>query len=159
MIKAKSNKLNKPEDGNFGKVWNYICEYHELTECFNPGFFNTLGANLMAGDIIRMMEIKDKRVLALYEGIILEVQNTKTGHNVIFHPLSEKITRFPEAKIAPKKEEVAPPEFISGTGSVTWNLGKKAYIISVGGKPICEIENKEEAHAVARGDKPLPVLA
>jgi hypothetical protein len=159
MLKAKSHKLNKPEDGNFGKVWNYICEHHELTECFNPGFFNTLGANLMAGDTIRMMEIKNGRVLALYEGIILEVQITKTGHNVVFHPLSENIVRFPEAKPKVEKEEALPPEFISGTGSVIWNLGKRAYVISVNGKPVCEVENKQEAYAIARGDKPLPVLA
>jgi hypothetical protein len=159
MLKAKSNKLNKPEDGNFGKVWNYICEHHEIKECFNPGFFDPLGGNLMAGDIIRMMEIKNKRVLALYEGIILEVQNTKTGHNVVFHPLSPKINRFPEPKTTPEKEKTPLPEFILGTGDVAWNLRKKAYIVSVNGKPICEIENKEEAHAVARGDKPLPVLA
>ena len=158
MLKAKSNKLNKPEDGNFGKVWNYICEHHEIAECFNKGFFNTLGANLLAGDVIRMMEMKNNRIISLYEGIVLEVQKTKMGPNVIFHPLSSKISRFPLPKVDPKKEEAAPPEFISGTGAVEWNLGKKAYVISVNGKPICEIENKEEAHAVARGDQPLPVL-
>ena len=105
------------------------------------------------------MEIKNKRVLALFEGIVLEVQVTKTGYNVVFHPISSKITRFPLPEIKQETKEKDPPEFISGTGSVAWNLGKKAYIISVNGKPICEIENKEEAHAVARGDQPLPVLA
>ena len=83
MIKARSNKLNKPEDGNFGKVWNYICDQHDLKECFNPGFFNTLGGNLMAGDIIRMIEIKQNRIQSLFEGIILEVTKEKNGHNFI----------------------------------------------------------------------------
>lgn len=159
MIKAKANKLNKPEDGNFGKVWNYICDQHEIKECFNPGFFDTLGGNLMAGDIIRMIEIKQNRVLSLFEGVILEVTKDKTGHNVIFHPISDKILRFAPAKPKETPKEDPAPEFISGTGVVEWNLGKRAYIVSVNGKPVCEIENKDEAHAVARGDRPIPVLA
>lgn len=159
MIKAKAHKLNKPEDGNFGKVWNYICDQHEIKECFNPGFFNTLGGNLMAGDMIRMIEIKQNRVHSLFEGIILEVTTEKNGQNVVFYPINDKVLRFPttKPKEAPKEDPL--PEFISGTGAVEWNLGKRAYVISVNGKPVCEIENKDEAHAVARGDKPIPVTA
>ena len=159
MIKARSNKLNKPEDGNFGKVWNYICDQHDLKECFNPGVFNTLGGNLMAGDIIRMIEIRQKRIQSLFEGIIVEVITEKPGYNVIFHPISEKILRFPSAKPKEEPKEDPAPEFISGTGLVEWNLGKRAYVISVKGKHICEVENKDEAHAIARGDKPIPVTA
>tara|TARA_B100000287_G_C20644690_1_gene784677 strand:- start:1382 stop:1861 length:480 start_codon:yes stop_codon:yes gene_type:complete len=159
MIKAKAHKLNKPEDGNFGKVWNYICDQHEIKECFNPGFFNTLGGNLMAGDMIRMIEIRQNRVHSLFEGIILEVTAEKNGPNVVFYPINDKVLRFPtsKSKEAPKEDPL--PEFISGTGAVEWNLGKRAYVISVDGKPVCEIENKDEAHAVARGDKPIPVTA
>jgi len=159
MIKAKAHKLNKPEDGNFGKVWNYICDQHEIKECFNPGFFNTLGGNLMAGDMIRMIEIKQNRVHSLFEGVILEVTTEKNGQNVVFYPINDKVLRFPTAKSKEAPKEDPLPEFISGTGAVEWNLGKRAYVISVNGKPICEIENKDEAHAVARGDKPIPVNA
>jgi len=160
MIKAKAHRLNKPEDGNFGKVWNYICDQHEIKECFKEGFFNTLGGNLMAGDVVRMIEIRQNRILSLCEGIILEVTKNQTGYQVEFHPLSEAIKRFPQGKAVKETAVAEPaPEFISGTGSVEWNLGKRTYVITADGKPVCEIENKAEAHAVARGDKPIPVTA
>ena len=160
MIKAKAHRLNKPEDGNFGKFWNYICDQHEIKECFKEGFFNSMGGNLMAGDTVRMIEIRQNRIISLCEGIVLEVTKNKTGYQVEFHALSEAIKRFPQGKIKTETSAAAPPlEFISGTGSVEWNLGKRAYIITADGKPVCEIENKAEAHAVARGDKPIPVTA
>ena len=160
MIRAKAHRLNKPEDGNFGKVWNYICDQHEIKECFNEGFFSPMGGNLMAGDMIRMIEIRQNRILSLCEGIVLEVIKTKTGYQVEFHPLSDKIKRFPRGKVIDKEPSTeAPPVFISGTGLVEWNLGKRTYVITADGKPVCEIDNKAEAHAVARGDKPLPAMA
>jgi len=160
MIKAKAHRLNKPEDGNFGKVWNYICDQHEIKECFKEGFFSPMGGNLMAGDMIRMIEIRQNRIISLCEGIILEVVKTKTGYQVEFHPLSDKIKRFPRGKVIDETPPMeAPPVFISGTGSVEWNLGKRTYVITADGKPVCEIDNKAEAHAVARGDKPLPAMA
>lgn len=115
----------------------------------------------MAGDTVRMMEIRQNRVMAVCEGIILEVKHTETGYNVEFHPLSTKISKFPRPKIEKEKpkEEEAPPEFILGTGLVEWNLGKRAYTVFANGKPVCEVENKAEAHAIARGDKPIPVTA
>ena len=114
----------------------------------------------MAGDTVRMMEIRQNRVMAVCEGIILEVKHTETGYNVEFHPLSTKISKFPRPKIEKEKpKEEAPPEFILGTGLVEWNLGKRAYTIFANGKPVCEVENKAEAHAIARGDKPIPVTA
>jgi len=114
----------------------------------------------MAGDMIRMIEIRQNRILSLCEGIILEVTKTKTGYQVEFHPLSDKIKRFPRGKVIDKEPSTeAPPVFISGTGLVEWNLGKRTYVITADGKPVCEIDNKAEAHAVARGDKPLPAMA
>ena len=159
MLKARTNKLNKPEDGNFGKVWNYICDQHEIKECFTEGFFNPVGGNLMAGDTVRMMEIRQNRIMAICDGIILEVKNDATGYNVEFHPLSTKISNFPRPKVKKEKpKDEAPPEFILGTGLVEWNLGKRAYTIFANGKPVCEVENKAEAHAIARGDKPIPAI-
>ena len=113
----------------------------------------------MAGDMIRMIEIKQNRVHSLFEGIILEVTTEKNGQNVVFYPINDKVLRFPTAKSKEAPKEDPLPEFISGPGAVEWNLGKRAYVISVNGKPVCEIENKDEAHAVARGDKPIPVTA
>jgi|TARA_R110000744_G_scaffold375956_2_gene489842 hypothetical protein len=160
MIKAKAHRLNKPEDGNFGKIWNYICDQHEIKECFTEGFFSTMGGNLMAGDTVRMIEIRKNRIISLCEGIVLEVTKNTTGYKVEFHPLSEKIKRFPLGEGVKEKPSTEPaPVFISGTGLVEWNLGKRTYVITADGKPVCEIDNKAEAHAVARGDKPLPVMA
>ena len=160
MIKAKAHRLNKPEDGNFGKVWNYICDQHEIKECYNKGFFNTMGGNLMAGDTVRMIEIRNNRILSLSEGIVLEVTKSKIGFDVEFYPLDKQIIRFPQGEAAKEKAPAAAsPEFISGTGSVEWNLGKRTYVITADGKTVCEIDNKAEAHAIARGDQPIPVMA
>jgi|TARA_R110000803_G_scaffold137219_4_gene204219 hypothetical protein len=157
-VKAKHNKLNKPEDGNFGKVWNYICDQHDVKECYQVGFFDPLAGNLMAGDTIRILEVRDNRVRAMTEGIVLEILRTKQADTVEFFPLISKVIKFPVRTFKePNKEEQVPATYIQGAGTVEYNIGKKAYMILCDGKIISQCVNKERAHAVARGDFPVPV--
>jgi hypothetical protein len=157
-VKAKHNKLNKPEDGNFGKMWNYICDQHDVKECYQEGFFDPLAGNLMAGDTIRILEVRDKRIFSMADGIVLEVIHTNRLDKVEFFPLSSKVLKFPVRNFKePAKEYEAPTEYIQGTGAVEYNPGKKTYNILCEGKIISECVNKERAHAIARGDFPIPV--
>ncbi len=157
-VKAKHNKLNKPEDGNFGKLWNYICDQHGVAECFEEGFFDPMSGNLMAGDIIRILEIQTNRIRSMSEGIVLEVVKTKQRDSVDFFPLSTKILKFPlKTYDAPAEDEEVPAEYIKGTGTVKYNPGKKAYMISCDGKVVSQCANSERAHGIARGDFPIPV--
>ena len=162
-MRAKANKLNKPEDGNFGKTWNYICDQHEIAECFKKGFFDSVGGNLMAGDQIRMIRMQgEKLVLGICDGIVLQVESTKLGWVVQFHPLQNTILNFKDAftdtPTESEPEEVG-PEFIKGTGRVEWSINKKHYSVFDDGKEVCTVYKKSEAHAISRGDKPIPVLA
>ena len=158
-MKARANKLNKPEDGNFGKTWNYICDQHSIKECFAPGFFNTIGGNLMAGDQIRMIRMySDKRVAGLCDGIVLEVKDSKHGWEVEFRPLQTDIVDFGPPKHEPRETPKAEgPEYIKGEGRVEWNFGKKSYTVFEDGKEVYQTSKKAEANAVARGDQPIPV--
>jgi|ETNvirnome_6_100_1030635.scaffolds.fasta_scaffold02117_5 hypothetical protein len=161
-MKAKANKLNKPEDGNFGKVWNYICDQHDIKVCFEEGFFNSIGGNLMAGDTIRMLRINNKsqRITEMCEGIVLHVEDTKLGWVVDFFPLKNKILTFGTPKVTEdnKTEHQPDPEFIKGNGKVEWNLGKRGYAVLDDGKQVYFTDNKAEAHAISRGDRPIPVV-
>jgi hypothetical protein len=157
-VKAKHSKLNKPEDGNFGKIWNYICDQHDVKECYQEGFFDTMVGNLMAGDTIRILEVRDKRVRSMAEGIVLEVIRGKQVDKVEFFPLASKVLKFPIKTFEePNKEDEVPAEYIQGEGTVEYNPGKKAYMILCDGKIVSQCANKERAHAVARGDFPIPV--
>lgn len=162
-MRAKANKLNKPEDGNFGKTWNYICDQHDISECFKPGFFNTIGGNLMAGDQIRMIRMQgEKRVLGVCDGIVIQVETTKMGWVVDFHPMQSTVLDFKDVPTSDQpaaEPEEAGPEFIKGTGKVEWNINKKHYSVFDDGREVCIVYKKSEAHAISRGDKPIPVLA
>mgnify|MGYP005670316705 CR=1 FL=1 len=158
-VKAKHHKLNKPEDGNFGKQWNYICDQHKVQECYEKGFFDPLAGNFMAGDTIRILEVRDGRVRSFAEGIIIEVMSDQKADRVEFHPLGSKVIVFPRknSKDLPEEKKEIAPEFIQGEGTVKYNFGKKMYSILSDGKCIAECSNKERAHSVARGDVPIPV--
>ena len=104
-VKAKHHKLNKPEDGNFGKQWNYICDQHKVQECYEKGFFDPLAGNFMAGDTIRILEVRDGRVRSFAEGIIIEVMSDQKADRVEFHPLGSKVIVFPRKNSQDLPEE------------------------------------------------------
>jgi len=121
-------------------------------------FFDTMSGNLMAGDTIRILELRDNRVRSMAEGIVLEVIRNKQADKVEFFPLTSKVLKFPIKTFEkPNKEDKVPAEFIQGEGTVEYNPGKKSYMILCDGKIVSQCANKERAHAVARGDFPIPV--
>ena len=159
MIKARTNNLNKPEDGNYGKQFNYICKDHDINTCFQPGFFDPLSGNFMAGDIVRCIKITDERVVAMAEGIVLEVEATANSRNVEFTPISQ-VTTFSE-KLAEKEEikEADGPTYIGENGTVKYNYTNKNWDILVDDEIVHTSNNKIEANSIARGDQPIPVAA
>ena len=68
------------------------------------------------------------------------------------------IVTFKHTIPAKKEEKVEPiPEYIKGDGQVEWDYKKRIYQIKEQGMVIAETKNKQTAHAIARGDKPIPV--
>ncbi len=165
-IKAKTHNLNKPEDGNYGKSFNYICKDHDVQTCFEEGFFDTLAGNFMAGDSIRCLKIKKERISELCEGIVLFVNIEGNNRQVDFRPLVNKITTFPERnylhehkqdlKTTEAHELESREEYIKEDGVAKWNPKKKVYEIFQGDIIIHATRDKTQADAIARGDKPVP---
>ena len=171
MIKAKTQHLNKPEDGNYGKQFNYICKDHDVTTCFQPGFFDTLTGNFMAGDTIRCIKIVEERVVAVADGIVLEVQINGNVRTVDFKSLLDAGATGPEQTTAQvttfagkplikgEEKEVDGPEYIKENGVVKWNPGKKVFEVRVKDQVVYATKEKSEALNIARGDQPIPVAA
>ena len=156
-FKAKAHKLERAGDGQFGTNWSYVCGAHPIEESVKDGFFDEIRDNLVVGDTIRVIEIQKEVVTGVIDFMV--VAKAKTTVNC--RPMSEGIIRF--KAIEARKDKVAPPvyvepeKFIEGSGTVAWNPGMKRYVVSVGDKKIVSVKDKEEAEAIARGDKPLPV--
>tara|TARA_R100001244_G_scaffold130372_1_gene102462 strand:+ start:819 stop:1388 length:570 start_codon:yes stop_codon:yes gene_type:complete len=171
MIKAKTQHLNKPEDGNYGKQFNYICKDHDVNTCFQPGFFDTLTGNFMAGDTIKCIKIEKERVVAVADGIVLEVQINGNVRTVDFRPVlgagasgiegtTAQVTTFAgKPLIVDEETEVDGPEYIKENGTVKWNPGKKVFEVRVEDQVVYATKEKPEALKIARGDQPIPVAA
>jgi hypothetical protein len=162
-IKAKTHNLNKPEDGNYGKTFNYICKDHDVQTCFVPGFFSTLAGNFMAGDSIRCMKIVKERITHLCEGIVLTVDIDGNKRTVDFRPITPKIITFPEenylqARPQEMQEGEAREEFIKNDGVVKRNQKNKNYDVYMNDIVVCSTTNKTAADAIARGDRPIPEI-
>lgn len=156
IIKAKSNKLNKPEDGNFGKNFNYVCEQHSVEVCFRDGFFDTLAGNFMAGDNISCLHIIDNILLATCEARVVFVdQDAVKTAKVEVHKASEIMSfgKIPESII---EKELPGPEYIKKDGVAIYNKKKRTYEVWMDDKIVCDSRNKKYAEEIARGDRPLP---
>ena len=161
MIKARTNNLNKPEDGNYGKNFNYICKDHDVKTCFKPGFFDTLTGNFMAGDTIRCLKIEKERVLAMCDGVVLETRVNGNVRTVDFRATSDVVDFSESLSLEEPEEEDTPdaPKYIKEDGTVKWNLGRKVYQVVVKGEVVYETPEKQLAQQIARGDQPVPVAA
>lgn len=152
--KCLTHKLERIGDGQFGTAWSYKCDHDKLEECFKDDFFSSAIGNLMAGDTIRVVEFQMNKVTAFCELMVISIRDK----NIICRPVQNHIVRFqekePEKLIKPKETD---EEFIHGDGEVKWNLGRQRHVVTVAGVEVASSRNKEEAQAIARGDKPLPV--
>lgn len=160
MIKAKTNNLNKPEDGNYGKDFNYICKDHDINVCFQPGFFDTLAGNFMASDTITCIKIIKERVVSRCKGIILEVQINGNVRRVDFAPLGDiEVFAGKHLTIEEEKKIPAPLKYIKSNGEFKWNPGKQIFQIYEDKKLVHETREKQDAIAIARGDLAIPAAA
>ena len=153
--RALAHKLTRSEDGTFGSNWNYTCDQHPLTYCLEPNYFSSLIGNFLIGDTLRLTEIRDDRVcstrlvmIVFKDTLLSEVEVQKISDIVTF---KHNIPVKKESKVEPM------PEYIKGDGQVEWDYKKRIYQIKEQGNVVAETKNKQAAHAIARGDKPIPV--
>ena len=151
-IKAKTHKLMMEGDGQFGTRHVYECDLHPIEEATKQGFFSSCRNNLLPGDTIRVVEISKDQVTAQWEVIVI----ARLNNDVVVASTQGGVKRF-EAIERKKLEPSDEPrvEFIKGSGSVKWNLGKKKFDVFVDGKVVAVVRDKEEAHSIARGDAPI----
>jgi hypothetical protein len=160
-IKAKTHNLNKPEDGNYGKQFNYICKDHDVQTCFQPNFFDTLAGNFMAGDTIRCLKIVKERVTHMCEGVVLSVNIDGNKREVDFRPIVAKIMTFPEVNYLHDndqklEEKESHEEYIKKDGVAKYNKKTRQYEVFVDDIIVYASQNKKFAEEVARGDKAIP---
>jgi hypothetical protein len=143
-VPVKSSNFMRQNDGQFGTAWSYKCE-HDIKYALGYGFFNSLRSNLLAGDTIRVTEIKDGCVIASVECLVVSIQ----GAHVDFRPLDGAISRFNE--LVGKGKNAQGIEY-----EVAWNPKRKVYTISVDGEEISWVADKDEAKAVKEGSMQPP---
>jgi hypothetical protein len=159
MFKAKPHQLTRSGDGQFGTQWNYECKDHPIEEAMKDGYFDNTVGNLLPGDSIRVVEMKDNIVTAFCDFIVV----SKSPAAVYCRPSMKDIVRFakPAVREDDKRRAVytAPPapKYIQGTGEVKWSAGQKKFIITVDGKEVAAVRDKDEAYSIARGDLAMPV--
>ena len=156
-FKALPHKLFRSEDGTFGSSWGYTCSNHNIEECFKPNFFRPVRDNLIPGDTIDIVEMVKGRVTAFCEGIIVY----KEGNDIDYRVKNENagITRYPI--LEPVKEETVvvdpgAPQFIKESGQVQWDRSSRIYTVTTSEGVVFETADKKMAHAVSRGDAPIP---
>lgn len=156
-LKAMPHKMHQSGDGQFNTTWAYTCDQHGLEEVFKEGFFSTVRDRLLPGDMVRIMEKKDERILSYCETLVLY----KTEKMVYLQPISE-VKRFDsffthiDNMNKPKEPEpVQEEKYIPTDGVVKWNPGKKKYDVLVDGACVASVANKEEAQSIAKGESAL----
>lgn len=152
--KALAHKLERIGDGQFGTAWSYKCDHMLIEDSFKEGFYNNISGNLLPGDTINVVEFKQSSVSAVCEFIVV----SKLDSTVVCRPLTDHIKRFTEKEPKAANEEANHgDEYIKGDGEVHWNLGRKRHVVTVDGKEVASLKDKDEALAIARGDNPIPV--
>jgi len=155
-VTARSPKLIRRGDGQFGNDWSYIIDDHKIELCFEDNFFRPVRDNFLPGDTVRLIEMVNGRVTALCDIIIL----SKTADDIESGLVSGTLVRYTEKQ---KKADKLPkdvydgPEYIKGDGKVDYIMNQNLYCISVKGHIVAKVRDEDEANAIARGDMPLPV--
>lgn len=151
--KASSHRLSKSDDGQFGKMWAYLCSHHSVEPCFEEGFFNTLRSNLTVGDTIRCIEVRGDpfsvkaHVVEFCDAMVVR----RAEKAVVVAPIGNSV-RFSEGS----SQSADDGNYISG-GRVEWVLSRREHVVTVDGAEVFATTNKGLAHAVAKGERPIPV--
>lgn len=166
-IRAKSHQLTKSEDGGACRTYEYMCA-HPIIYCRQEGFFDPLRNNLMPGDRVRITQFDvlnptDTRTQRPVATATFTVLDTSTKSVETYY--HDDMMTFPEAGVEHRDAEVIPlpePRYISGDGEAKFVPGgnpQLGWCVFVGDRRVAQnIATKEEAVAIARGDKPLPLI-
>ena len=158
--KAKQNNLLQTSDGNYGTTYSYKGEDGKpIEDMLKTEFYETVKSRLSAGDTIQVMEFEKDRIVATTRLIV--VHKTKDNHQTLdIRPYdNSEIIRYEEREYPKPEEEfvVVPQErFVQGDGQVEYDRSKKEYTVKTGEGIVLKTEKKALAHAVARGDAPIP---
>jgi len=157
VIKAKAHKLNKPEDGNRGKIYNYLCDQHDIEVCFRPGFLDTLFGNFLIGDEICFLHVEEEVLVATCSARVLFIDSDPKAQIKIKIAPSSELRRFnvKEEEKEPVEEEPK-EEYIKKDGVAIYNKKRRKYEVFMDDEIVYASQNKTHAEAVARGDKPIP---
>lgn len=154
-MRAKTQMLNKPEDGTLGKIWNYHCKNHSLKDCFDPEFFIPLKDHFLAGDRIFLIQTNEHgHVVKSCETMV--VYNKRDENQIMLRPTGDIKDYFYQKPEEPKPEPPPPvDEFIKGNGEVKFNKKTKKHDVLVNGEVVYSDDDLVKAASVARGDEPL----
>ena len=136
---------------------------HPLADVLNERFFHNVRSNLRPGDSIAICRF-DRAPSSQGTGRLVEFCEVRivgrTDAGVELYIVREPVAIGAEADPAAlTKAPVPDVRYITGSGEVRWNPGRKSYDIVCDGRLILSSiprERKEWAQAVARGDEPLP---
>jgi len=159
--KARQNDLISASDGNFGSTFTYRGqEGRPIESMMDSDFYDTVKTRLAPSDVIRLMEFKNKKVTASIDLIVvsrtpdmamkLDIRPYNGSEIVRYSEVDEEVVSIPETEPDIK--------FISGNGQVERDKLSGTYSVKDDkGKVVLVTEKKNLAHAVARGDEPIPV--
>lgn len=156
--KARQNNLQQSSDGNFGTQYTYQGGNGQTIEqLMASDFYESVKTRLSPCDTIRVMEMKDNKVVA--STLMVVISRSKEPKMVLdIRPCDgSKITRYDyeETEQIPK-EPIVPVIYISGSGQAEKNKNTGVWSVKCDGKVIYETESGPLAKAIARGDKPIP---
>lgn len=159
--KARPQKLVRAEDGTFGCIWGYIMDLQPIEMCLDPDFFSNCRGNLLAGDELRVVEMKGtgekKTVTATCKLIVLRKDSKAVYVELhegrpIYRYDSPKGTE--EAPVAAEDDFHKREEYIKGDGQVE-KPRDGDYEIRTDQGIVGSAPTLGEAKAKARGDIPL----
>lgn len=127
-----------------------------LVDCIHHAFFLPVRGNLRDGDrvtLCRFGKIDKGSQSKLLE--IAEVRVLTCKDKAVNIALVGDIVSFEHAHAKLESEAIAAESYIQGDGTVVWNPGKKVHEVQVAGTVVFASADRDEAFAVARGDKVL----
>jgi len=144
--------LNKASDGQFGTQWAYKLEDgHSIEEALAPMFFSNVRDNMLVGDIINLVLMKENCIVKYAEVIVVK----KTAYDIMVKMTHEREFEFDTSEKKVNKNVEPIEEFIKGDGTVVWNPGRRRFDVVVDGNVVAWSADKQMAQSIARGDAPI----